>query len=195
VLLKKSIYISIFTNKLNTFFIKQKKRGGYKMSKLIIKTSLGDIELELFDNEAPENVKNFLSYVDDRHYDNTIFHRVISKFMIQGGGFDTSFTQLPTKSPVKNEATNGLKNTLGTVAMARTSDIDSATSQFFINVNDNDFLNHTAPTQAGYGYCVFGKVTDGMDVVEEIEKVATGQKGPHGDVPLENVVIKEIVRS
>jgi cyclophilin family peptidyl-prolyl cis-trans isomerase len=195
VLLKKSIYISIFTNKLNTFFIKQKKRGGYKMSKLIIKTSLGDIELELFDNEAPETVKNFLSYVDDRHYDNTIFHRVISKFMIQGGGFDTSFTQLPTKSPVKNEATNGLKNTLGTVAMARTSDIDSATSQFFINVNDNDFLNHTAPTQAGYGYCVFGKVTDGMDVVEEIEKVATGQKGPHGDVPLENVVIKEIVRS
>ena len=194
-LLKKSIYISIFTNKLNTFFIKQKKRGGYKMSKLIIKTSLGDIELELFDNEAPETVKNFLSYVDDRHYDNTIFHRVISKFMIQGGGFDTSFTQLPTKSPVKNEATNGLKNTLGTVAMARTSDIDSATSQFFINVNDNDFLNHTAPTQAGYGYCVFGKVTDGMDVVEEIEKVATGQKGPHGDVPLENVVIKEIVRS
>ena len=164
------------------------------MSRVIIKTSLGDIGLELFDAEAPESVKNFLSYVDEHHYDNTIFHRVIDNFMIQGGGFDTTFTQLPTKAPIKNEADNGLKNDIGTVAMARTSDINSATCQFFINVNNNNFLNFTAPDQSGYGYCVFAKVDEGMDVVQKIQKVSTTQKGHHSDVPIENVVIKEIVR-
>jgi peptidyl-prolyl cis-trans isomerase B (cyclophilin B) len=164
------------------------------MTNVIIRTSMGDIELELYEDKAPETVKNFLSYVDDRHYDNTIFHRVIDNFMIQGGGFDTTFTQLPTKAPIRNEADNGLPNEKGTIAMARTSDVNSATCQFFINVNDNDFLNFTSPDPRGYGYCVFGKVTDGMDVVEKIKSVPTGQKGPHGDVPVENVVIKEIVR-
>ena len=159
-----------------------------------IKTSLGDIKVELFEQEAPESVKNFLSYVDDGHYNGTIFHRVIDNFMVQGGGFDASFTQLPTKAPVKNEADNRLKNEIGTLAMARTADVHSATSQFFINVGDNEFLNHTATTPQGYGYCVFGRVTDGMDVVNDIKETATGQRGPHGDVPLDNIVIEEIVR-
>jgi len=164
------------------------------MTNVIIKTSMGDIELELNEEKAPVTVENFLSYVDMQHYSNTIFHRVIDNFMIQGGGFDISFTQLPTKASIKNEAANGLENKKGTVAMARTSDVDSATCQFFINVNDNDFLNFRSADESGYGYCVFGKVSDGMDVVEEMRKVATGQRGHHGDVPLENIVIKEIVR-
>ena len=159
-----------------------------------IKTSLGNIKVELFEQDAPETVENFLGYVDDGHYNGTIFHRVIDGFMIQGGGFDTNFVQRPTKAPIKNEADNGLKNNIGTLAMARTSDVNSATSQFFINVSDNDFLNYTASTPEGYGYCVFGKVTDGMDVVETIKTAATGQRGPHGDVPLDNIVIEEIVR-
>lgn len=159
-----------------------------------IKTSFGDIKVELFEQEAPETVENFLGYVDDGHYNGTIFHRVIDNFMIQGGGFDASFNQLPTKAPIKNEADNGLKNEIGTLAMARTPDVHSATAQFFINVNDNDFLNYTDSTPDGYGYCVFGRVTDGMDVVNSIKEVDTGQHGPHGDVPLENVVINEIVR-
>lgn len=158
-----------------------------------IKTSLGNIKVELFEQEAPETVKNFLGYIDDGHYNGTIFHRVIDGFMIQGGGFDSSFTQLPTKAPIKNEAENRLKNETGTLAMARTSDVHSATSQFFINVGDNDFLNYTASTPQGYGYCVFGKVIDGMDVVETIKEAATGQRGPHGDVPLDNIFIEEIV--
>jgi peptidyl-prolyl cis-trans isomerase B (cyclophilin B) len=164
------------------------------MTNVIIRTSMGDIELELYEDKAPETVKNFLSYVDDCHYDNTIFHRVIDNFMIQGGGFDATFTQLPTKAPIKNEADNGLKNDKGTIAMARTSDINSATCQFFLNVKDNDFLNFSSPDERGYGYCVFGKVSSGMDVIEQIKEVPTGQKGPHGDVPIENIMIKEIVR-
>ena len=159
-----------------------------------IKTSMGDIKLELFEEEAPETVKNFLSYVDDGHYSNTIFHRVINNFMIQGGGFDVSFMQLPTKPPVKNEADNGIKNECGTLAMARTQDPHSASCQFFINVADNDFLNYTSSTPQGYGYCVFGKVTEGMDVVNKIKEVPTGNRGPHGDVPTENIVILEITR-
>jgi peptidyl-prolyl cis-trans isomerase B (cyclophilin B) len=159
-----------------------------------IKTSMGDIKLELFEEEAPETVKNFLSYVDDGHYSNTIFHRVINNFMVQGGGFDTSFTQLPTKAPVKNEADNRIKNEIGTVAMARTPDPHSASCQFFINVGDNDFLNYTSSTNQGYGYCVFARVVDGMDVVNKIKEVETGNRGGHGDVPIENVVINEIVR-
>jgi peptidyl-prolyl cis-trans isomerase B (cyclophilin B) len=157
-----------------------------------IKTTLGDIKVELFEKEAPETTKNFLGYVNDGHYNGTIFHRVIDNFMIQGGGFDTSFTQLPTKAPIKNEADNGLKNETGTLAMARTSDVNSATSQFFINVSDNDFLNYTSSTPEGFGYCVFGRVVDGMDVVNTIKEAPTGQRGPHGDVPLENIVIEEI---
>ncbi len=159
-----------------------------------IKTSMGNIKLELFEEEAPETVKNFLSYVDDGHYNNTIFHRVINNFMVQGGGFDKSFVQLPTKDPVVNEAENRLKNEVGTVAMARTSDPHSASCQFFININDNEFLNHTAPTPQGFGYCVFAKVIEGMDIVNKIKEVETGNRGHHGDVPVEDVVIKEIVR-
>ena len=158
-----------------------------------IKTSLGDIRLELFEDKAPETVKNFLGYIEDGHYNNTIFHRVINNFMIQGGGFDTSFSQLPTKGPIKNEADNGLKNRSGTLAMARTSDPHSATCQFFINVSDNDFLDYSSSTPQGYGYCVFAKVVDGMDVVDKIKEVATGNRGPHSDVPVENIIIKEIV--
>ena len=159
-----------------------------------IKTSLGDIKVELFSEEAAGTVENFLAYVDDGHYNGTIFHRVIDNFMVQGGGFDENFRQLPTKAPIKNEADNRLPNETGTLAMARTSDVNSATCQFFINVADNDFLNYRASTPEGFGYCVFGKVAEGMDVVNKIKSVPTGQRGPHGDVPVENVVIREIVR-
>jgi peptidyl-prolyl cis-trans isomerase B (cyclophilin B) len=159
-----------------------------------IKTSMGDIKLELFEKEAPETTANFLRYVDEKFYDNTIFHRVIDNFMIQGGGFNTDFEQKPTHSTIKNEAENQISNEIGTIAMARTPDPHSASSQFFINVADNDFLDFKAPTPQGFGYCVFGKVVDGMDIVNKIKGVATGNRGHHGDVPRENIVIKEIVR-
>ncbi|QSH42297.1 peptidylprolyl isomerase [Lentisphaerota bacterium ZTH] len=158
-----------------------------------IKTSKGDIVLELLEKEAPETVKNFKQYIEEGHYNNTIFHRVIDNFMIQGGGFDTSFNQKPTREPVKNEADNQVSNACGTVAMARTMDPDSATAQFFINVADNDFLNFKAPTPQHYGYCVFARVTDGMDVVNAIKSVATGSRGMHDDVPEEDIIIKEMV--
>lgn len=158
---------------------------------VIMKTSKGDIKIELFADKAPETVKNFLTYVDSKFYDGTIFHRVISGFMIQGGGFTADMQQKPTSAPVKNEAANGLKNTRGTLAMARTSDPQSATAQFFINVVDNDFLNFTSPDARGYGYCVFGKVTEGMDVVDAIRNVKTGSKGFFQDVPVETVEIIE----
>lgn len=159
-----------------------------------IKTNMGDIKVELFEKEAPKTVASFLRYVDEKHYDNTIFHRVIDNFMIQGGGFDTDFNQKPTNEPVENEAANQISNEIGTLAMARTSDPHSATCQFFINVADNNFLDFKAPTPQGYGYCVFGKVVDGMDVVNKIKGVKTGFHGPHADVPVEQVVIEEIVR-
>ena len=159
-----------------------------------IKTTLGDIKLELFEKEAPKTVESFLRYVDEKHYDNTIFHRVIKNFMIQGGGFDSDFNQKATNEPVENEAANQISNETGTVAMARTSDPHSATSQFFINLIDNDFLNFKAPTAQGFGYCVFGKVIDGMDVVNEIAAVSTAFRGPHGDVPEDDIIINEIVR-
>lgn len=165
------------------------------MSKVIIKTSMGDMTLELFDKEAPVTVANFLSYVDDGFYKNTIFHRVIDNFMIQGGGFDTDFVQKETKAPIRNEAANGCANDRGTIAMARTQVVDSATSQFFINVRDNDFLNFQAPTPQGFGYCVFGKVIEGEEVLDLIRKVRTGSRGFHQDVPVENVVIYDIVRA
>lgn len=154
------------------------------------KTNLGFIKIELDPEKAPLTVKNFLQYVKDGHYNGTIFHRVIPGFMIQGGGFTPDFTQKPTRGPVRNEATNGLRNTVGTLAMARTSDPHSATAQFFINVADNASLDFRFPTQTGYGYCVFGKVISGMDVVEKIVRVATGDRPPHQNVPLKPVVIE-----
>ena len=162
---------------------------------VVIKTSLGDIKAELFQDKAPLTVANFLQYAKDGHYNGTIFHRIIDNFMIQGGGFTKDMAQKRTRAPVKNEAANGLKNERGTLAMARTSVIDSATSQFFINVKDNDFLNHTAPTPQGFGYCVFGKVVEGMDVVDKIKSVQTGNRGPFQDVPVETVEIIEIVQA
>ncbi|MDD4872694.1 MAG: peptidylprolyl isomerase [Kiritimatiellae bacterium] len=159
---------------------------------IIIKTSMGDIKAELFDEKAPETVKNFLGYVDNKHFDGTIFHRVIPGFMIQGGGFTYDFKQKPTRTPVVNEAGNGLKNQRGTLAMARTSDINSATAQFFINLIDNSFLDHRDKTNQGFGYCVFGKVTEGMEVVDRIAGVSTGVRGHHENVPTTNVVIHSI---
>ena len=156
---------------------------------VILKTSMGDITLELDDKKAPESTKNFLAYVKAGHYDGTIFHRVMDNFMIQGGGFNDKMVQKPTKATIKNEADNGLKNNKYTVAMARTSDPHSASSQFFINVADNEFLNFSSPTERGWGYAVFGKVTAGTDVVDKIKKVKTGNNGFHKNVPLEPVTI------
>ena len=146
---------------------------------VILKTSMGDITLELDDKKAPESTKNFLAYVKAGHYDGTIFHRVMDNFMIQGGGFNDKMVQKPTKATIKNEADNGLKNNKYTIAMARTSDPHSASAQFFINVADNDFLNFSSPTERGWGYAVFGKVTAGTDVVDKIKKVKTGNNGFH----------------
>jgi peptidyl-prolyl cis-trans isomerase B (cyclophilin B) len=154
-------------------------------------TNHGVITLELDETRAPLTVANFLEYVKDGHYDNTIFHRVIDGFMIQGGGFEPGMKQKPTRAPVQNEADNGVKNEAYTVAMARTSDPHSATAQFFINVTDNSFLDHSAPTSQGWGYCVFGRVTEGTDVIDRIRRVRTGRKGMHQDVPLDDVVIEK----
>ena len=153
-------------------------------------TNHGDIVIELDAEKAPETVKNFLAYVEAGHYDNTIFHRVINGFMIQGGGMEPGMKQKGTNAPIKNEANNGLKNEAGTIAMARTQDPHSATAQFFINVADNDFLNFKAENIQGWGYCVFGRVTEGMDVVNAIKGVKTGSSGFHQDVPKEDVVIQ-----
>jgi peptidyl-prolyl cis-trans isomerase B (cyclophilin B) len=161
------------------------------MAKVLLKTNQGDITLTLDAAKAPKSVTNFLQYVKSGHYDGTIFHRVINNFMIQGGGMTAGMKQKPTGAEIENEANNGLKNELGTVAMARTSDPHSATAQFFINVNDNEFLNHTAQNAQGWGYAVFGKVTEGMDVVDTIRKVKTGNTGFHQDVPAEDVVIEK----
>ncbi len=154
---------------------------------------MGVITLELDADKAPLSTANFLAYVNKGHYDNTVFHRVIPGFMIQGGGFEPGMTQKPTDKPINNEANNGLKNDHYTVAMARTSDPHSATAQFFINVTNNGFLNHTAPSAQGWGYAVFGKVTGGTDIIKKIEGVATGRKGFHDDVPKTDVVIEKAV--
>ncbi|MBR7120330.1 MAG: peptidyl-prolyl cis-trans isomerase [Lentisphaeria bacterium] len=159
---------------------------------ITIKTSLGNITVELFEKESPITTANFLEYIRSGFYNNTIFHRVIPGFMVQGGGFDTDFVQKPANKPIKNEAANQLSNKRGTLAMARTQVVDSATCQFFINLVDNDFLDFKAPIQQYYGYCVFGKVTEGMDVVDKIAQVKTGSRGMHRDVPEENVVILEV---
>lgn len=153
----------------------------------------GVVTLELDEDKAPKTVANFLGYVKKGHYDGTIFHRVINGFMVQGGGFTAGMQQKPTDAPVQNEANNGLKNQAYTVAMARTSDPHSASAQFFINVADNDFLNHTAPSAQGWGYAVFGKVVQGTDVVDRIKAVKTGRKGFHDDVPAQDVVIEKAV--
>lgn len=155
-------------------------------------TNLGDIAIKTFDEKSPITVKKFLNYCRDGFYDNTIFHRVINGFMIQGGGFEPGMQQKTTKDPIKNEANNGLKNNRGTLAMARTNDPHSATAQFFINVVDNDFLNFRSEQQNGWGYCVFGEVVEGMDIVDKIKGVETGRSGLHQDVPVEDVIIKRI---
>ena len=156
-----------------------------------IKTNLGVIRIELYPAKAPKTVENFLQYVKDGHYNGTIFHRVIPNFMVQGGGFDKSMRQKPTRDPIQNEAKNGLKNDLGTLAMARTSAPHSASSQFFINVKNNDFLN-AASAQDGWGYAVFAKVVSGMDLVMKMSQVATGSSGGHGDVPREAIVVESM---
>ncbi len=160
---------------------------------VILHTNFGEIHLELDAEKAPKTVENFLNYVKAGHYDGTIFHRVINGFMIQGGGFDADMEQKSTQASVDNEADNGLKNNNYTIAMARTSDPHSATAQFFINVADNNFLNFSAPTAQGWGYAVFGKVTQGTDVVDQIKAVKTTNKRGHSDVPVENVVITQAV--
>ena len=162
------------------------------MKKVTIETSMGTITAELDDVKAPVTVKNFISYVTSGHYNGTIFHRVIDGFMIQGGGFTKDMVQKDTQAPIRNEAANGLKNARGTLAMARTMVVDSATSQFFINLVDNDFLNYRGPYPRMFGYAVFGKVTAGMDVADKIAKVKTGFAGPHQDVPVEPVVITKV---
>jgi len=158
-------------------------------------TNFGEITLELNAEKAPITVANFLQYVDNGFYDGTIFHRVINGFMIQGGGFDAEMNQKSTEAEIKNEADNGLGNDKYTIAMARTSAPHSASSQFFINVANNEFLNHTAPTGSGWGYCVFGKVIAGMDVVDKIKQVATTSRKGHQDVPVDNVIIERATRA
>lgn len=159
---------------------------------VVIETSMGEITIELFQNRAPKTVANFLEYVSSGFYRDTIFHRVINGFMIQGGGLSAGMEQKPTRPPIENEAANGERNMRGAVAMARTSEIHSATAQFFINTVNNPFLDHRSTTPEGFGYCVFGKVTAGMEVVDEIETSPTGNKGIYRDVPIQPVIIKDV---
>lgn len=162
------------------------------MSNIEIITNHGSIQLELFPEKAPETVANFLRYIENGHFSDTLFHRVIPNFMIQGGGFDTSFSQKPTLSSVKNEANNGLKNKIGSIAMARTGDPHSATSQFFINTSDNDFLNFSSETPQGWGYCVFGQTIEGFKTIDKISSVSTDVRAGHQDVPKDDVIIEKI---
>lgn len=178
----------LFTTSLS--FAKENKMPETQ-SKVKLTTNLGSIVIQLNTKKAPISSENFLTYVKDGFYNGTIFHRVIKGFMAQGGGFDTSFNQKTTRGPIKNEANNGLSNTRGTLAMARTSDPDSATAQFFINYKDNAFLNHTSPTSSGWGYAVFGEVIEGMDVVDAMANQPTGSRGGHGDVPKTDIVIEK----
>ena len=159
---------------------------------ILMTTTVGPMTLELDADNAPKTVENFLSYVSSGFYDGTIFHRVIDNFMVQGGGFTADMEQKATQAPIENEANNGLKNALGTIAMARTQDPHSATAQFFINVQDNDFLNHTGENMQGWGYAVFGKVTEGGDVLDKIRCVQTGSQAGHQDVPVEPIIIESV---
>ena len=186
-LLRKHILTFVF---ISLFMITTNSQAETTMVKM--DTNHGTIMLELDAENAPNTVANFLTYANEGFYDGTIFHRVISNFMIQGGGFTDDLSQKTTHDPIQNEANNGLKNDNGTIAMARTGDPHSATAQFFINVKDNDFLNFSSETPQGWGYAVFGKVTEGMDVVEKIKAVATTTKGPYQDVPAETVVIEKV---
>lgn len=161
------------------------------MTQVLLTTNHGDIKLELEDAKAPKTVANFVQYAKDGHFDNTVFHRVIKGFMVQGGGFEPGMKQKKARDPIDNEATNGLKNDKYTVAMARTNDPHSASAQFFINANNNEFLNFKSPNGSGWGYCVFGKVIEGTDVVDKIEGVKTSKSGFHDDVPVEDVVIQK----
>ncbi len=156
---------------------------------VLFRTTMGDIKVALDSENAPETTKNFVSYVKEKHYNNTIFHRVINGFMIQGGGMDVDMKEKTTNAPIKNEANNGLKNDTGTIAMARTNEPHSATAQFFINVSDNDFLNFKSENSQGWGYAVFGKVVEGMEAVNKIKSVSTGNSGYHTDVPTEDIII------
>jgi cyclophilin family peptidyl-prolyl cis-trans isomerase len=166
--------------------------GQDKNPVVILSTSVGDIRIQLDAEKAPDTTRNFLEYVNDGFYNGLVFHRVIPGFMIQGGGFDPQMQQKETKPPIKNEAANGLQNKTGSIAMARTNVVDSATAQFFINLKDNEFLNHRSPSPDGFGYAVFGQVIEGMETVRSIEKVKTGNRGFHQDVPVEPVVINSV---
>ncbi len=184
-----SLFVLLFT------FLFLSSNGHAENVTVEIKTSLGNVTIELHSDKAPKTVANFLQYVDDGFYKNTIFHRVIPNFMVQGGGFDADLNQKPTRPPIPIESDTGLKNDIGTIAMARTSDPNSATAQFFINVAKNDFLNFKAPNASGYGYAVFGKVVKGMEVVNKIASTPTGSSGPFSrDVPKTNIIIQDITR-
>ncbi len=171
----------------------QPTTASSSMPRVTLNTSMGNIVVELNPEKAPLSSANFIEYVNSGHYNGTIFHRVIDNFMIQGGGFDANMQQKPTRAPIQNEANNGLKNTRGTIAMARTSDPQSASAQFFINVKDNDFLNYSSPTQQGWGYTVFGQVVEGMDVVDKIKVVQTSNAGGNQNVPTTPIVIQQAV--
>jgi len=188
----KEIPVSIAQKVLLFALIGAASLAAQAETRAVIETSLGNIELSLDEQKAPKTVANFVNYANKGFYNGTIFHRVIDGFMIQGGGFTPDMLQKSTDAPIANEAANGLKNTVGTIAMARTAAPHSATSQFFINVADNTPLNYTAPTPQGYGYAVFGKVNKGMDVVNKIAKTRTGYKMGHGDVPLQAIKIKKV---
>ncbi|MCQ8119363.1 peptidylprolyl isomerase [Methylomonas rosea] len=181
------VYLMLFLFSTLSFATENKMSNTH--SKVKLTTSLGDVVIQLEDEKAPVSAANFLAYVKQGFYSGTIFHRVIPGFMAQGGGFDSSFKQKETNAAIKNEADNGLKNKRGTLAMARTNDPHSATAQFFINYKDNSFLDHTSPSPSGWGYAVFGEVIEGMDVVDAMAKQATGNRGPHQDVPKTDIVI------
>lgn len=186
---KTLVYLMLFF--FTTLSFATEKKMSDTQTKVKLTTSLGSIVIQLDNAKAPVSAANFADYVKSGFYDGTIFHRVIPGFMAQGGGFDTSFNQKETKAQIKNEADNGLKNKRGTLAMARTNDPNSATAQFFINLKDNSFLDHTSPTPSGWGYAVFGEVIEGMDVVDAMDKQPTGNRGGHQDVPKTDIVIEK----
>ena len=188
----KRLYTALFALLLCCAALPSYSSTKGKPTMVKLQTNHGTITLQLDAEKAPNTVKNFLDYANSGFYSNTVFHRVIDNFMVQGGGFEPGMKQKPVKAPIQNEAANGLKNDMYTVAMARTGDPHSATAQFFINVKNNDFLNYSAPNVQGYGYCVFGKVVEGMDVVDKIRKVKTGNRSGFQDVPMEDVIITKV---